>query len=65
MYHVPLDLQYIIDAMMKEVKDGEDGIEISGRGKRVGNFVEVCRKRGLKVNAGKGILMVLNGGIEV
>ena len=27
----------------------------------VGRFAEVCRKRGLKVNAGKSKLMVLNG----
>ena len=27
----------------------------------VGLFVEVCRKRGLKVNAGKSKVMVLNG----
>ena len=46
MYNVPLDLQYIIDAMMKEVKDGEDGIEISGR-VMIWHFVEVC-KRGCK-----------------
>ena len=28
----------------------------------VGSFVEVCRKRGLKINAGKSKVMVLNGG---
>ena len=28
----------------------------------VGRFVEVCRRRGLKVNAGKSKMMVLNGG---
>ena len=27
----------------------------------VGRFAEVCRKRGLKVNAGKSKMMVLNG----
>ena len=27
----------------------------------VGRFVEVCRKRGLKVHAGKSKVMVLNG----
>ena len=27
----------------------------------VGQFVEVCRRRGLKVNAGKSKVMVLNG----
>ena len=27
----------------------------------VGRFVEVCRRRGLKVNAGKSKVMVLNG----
>ena len=27
-----------------------------------GRFVEVCRRRGLKVNAGKSNVMVLNGG---
>ena len=27
----------------------------------VGRFAEVCRRRGLKVNAGKRKLMVLNG----
>ena len=27
----------------------------------MGHFVEVCRTRGLKVNAGKSKVMVLNG----
>ena len=27
----------------------------------VGRFVEVCRRRGLKINAGKSKVMVLNG----
>ena len=27
----------------------------------VGNFVEVCRRRGLKVNAGKGKMILLDG----
>ena len=27
----------------------------------VGHFVEVCKRRGLKVNAGKNKVMVLNG----
>ena len=27
----------------------------------VGQFAEVCRRRGLKVNAGKGKLILLNG----
>ena len=27
----------------------------------MGEFAEVCRKRGLKVNAGKSKVMVLNG----
>ena len=27
----------------------------------VGRFVEVCRRRGLKVNAGKSEVMVMNG----
>ena len=27
----------------------------------VGHFVEVCRRRGLKVNTGKSNVMVLNG----
>ena len=30
-------------------------------GGTVGRFAEVCRRRGLKVNAGKRKLMVLNG----
>ena len=27
----------------------------------VGRFVETCRRRGLKVNAGKSTVMILNG----
>ena len=30
-------------------------------GEMVGCFIEVCRRRGLKVNAGKSNLMVMNG----
>ena len=33
----------------------------------MGRFIEVCRRRGVKVNAGKSKVMVLNGeeGLEV
>ena len=31
----------------------------------VGQFAEVCRRRGMKVNAGKSKMMVLNGEEEL
>ena len=68
MYHVPLAFQCIrgcIDAGDEK----EDGSEISGRRECVAScmqmtwfcFVEVCRRRGLKVNADKSKAMMLNG----
>ena len=34
-------------------------------GTMVGRFIKVCRKRGLKVNAGKSKVIVMNGDEEL
>ena len=53
------DLLYAEDLVL--CGESEEGLRAI-----VGRFVEVCRRRGLKVNAGKSKVMVLNrGGIEV
>ena len=42
-----------MDEVMKEVKMRKKGV--------VGRFAEVCRRRGLNVNAGKSKVIILNG----
>ena len=42
-----------MDEVMKEVKMRKKGV--------VGRFAEVCRRRGLNVNAGRSKVMVMNG----
>ena len=34
---------------------------VVSRSSTVGRFVEVCRRKGMKVNTGKNMMMVLNG----
>ena len=53
-----------MDEVMKEVKMGTDDLVLYSESEEllsamVGRFVEVCR-RGLKVNAGKSKVVVLN-----
>ena len=75
MYHVPLALQYICGRSdYRENGDGKERNEISRGGKRVeialplvcrfcvvGRFIGVCRRRGLKVSAGKTKVTLLGG----
>ena len=73
MYHVSLAFNIYMDAMMNEGKEWRllgllypDDLVLRGESEEdlremVERFVEVCRVRGLKVNAGKSKVRVLNG----
>ena len=62
MYHVFLALFNVyMDAVMEMGKRGESGFDLALVCSMVRLFVEVCRRKGLKVIAGKSKMMVLNG----
>ena len=73
MYHVSLAFNIYMDAMMNEGKEWRllgllypDDLVLRGESEEdlremVERFVEVCRVRGLKVNAGKSKVRALNG----
>ena len=75
MYHVPLVFQCIYGCSDERKENGDVEEEREWRlpgllyaddleedlWAIVGQFVEVCRRRGLKVNAGKNNAMVLEG----
>ena len=77
MHHVPLAFQYIYGCSDERgEKEGRkwrlsdflyaDDLVLCGESEEylrvmVGQFIEVCRRRGLKVNAGKSKVMVMKG----
>ena len=63
MYHVPPILQCIYGRSDEGGANGggKEGSNIYERVQITWPLVEVCRRRGLKVNAGKSMVVVLNG----